>query len=219
MFIGHLAVALGAKSIDRQVPLPLLIGASFGIDLLWPIFILIGIETVEIDPGNTAFTPLYFVSYPWSHSLLTVLGWSLLLGLIARGMGLSSKSAILVGGLVTSHWVLDWLTHRPDLPLWPGGKVTGLGLWNSIPATMIVEGSMLVLGAILFFRTVKPNGWKGWIAISSLLLLVVAIWASQPFSPPPPSSEAIAIVGLTTFLLPLWGLWIEKQSTELSHAA
>ena len=212
-------MALGAKSIDRQVPLPLLIGASFGIYLLWPIFLLIGIETVEIDPGNTAFTPLYFVSYPWSHSLLTVLGWSLLLGLIARGMGLSSKSAILVGGLVTSHWILDWLTHRPDLPLWPGGKVTGLGLWNSIPATMIVEGSMLVLGAILFFRTVKPSGWKGWIAISSLLLLVVAIWASQPFSPPPPSSEAIAIVGLTTFLLPLWGLWIEKQSTELSHAA
>jgi hypothetical protein len=219
MFVGHLAVALGAKSIDRQTPLSLLIGASFGIDLLWPVFLLAGIETVEIDLGNTAFTPLNFVSYPWSHSLLTVLGWSLLLGFIVKRVGFSKRSSVLVGGLVTSHWVLDWFTHRPDLPLWPGGELTGLGLWNSIPGTYVVEGAMLVIGTYLFLQTAKPNGWKGWLAISSLLVLVVAIWGSQPFSPPPPGSEAIAIVGLTMFFLPLWGMWIERQSIQLSHAA
>jgi len=103
MFVGHLAMALGAKSVDRRVPLSLLIGASFGIDLLWPVFLLIGFEAVEIDPGNTAFTPLDFVSYPWSHSLVTVLGWGVLLGLIAHRFGITRKEATLVGGLVVSH--------------------------------------------------------------------------------------------------------------------
>jgi membrane-bound metal-dependent hydrolase YbcI (DUF457 family) len=172
-----------------------------------------GIESVEIDSGHTAFTPLDFVSYPWSHSLLAVLGWSLLLGWLAYRTGGSRKGAVLVGGLVTSHWVLDWVTHRPDLPLWPGGKMTGLGLWNSVPATLIVEGAMLALGTMLYFRVVRPTGWKGWLATTSLLLLVVAIWSSQPFSPPPPGPDAIAVVGLTMFLLPLWAWWIERQST------
>lgn len=213
MFAGHLAVALGAKSIDRSAPLFWLIGASFGIDMLWPIFLMIGVESVEIDPGNTAFTPLDFVSYPWSHSLLMVLGWSLLLGFLVYRSGLSKRTSLLIGGLVTSHWVLDWVSHRPDLPLWPGGQMTRLGLWNSVPATLIVEGAMFGLGVFLFLQTVELNGRKGMLALYSLLLLVVAIWASQPFSPPPPNAGAIAVVGLSMFLLPLWGMWIEKNSS------
>jgi len=115
--------------------------------------------------------------------------------------------------------VLDWFTHRPDLPLWPGGQLTGLGLWNSVPATLAAEGAMLVFGTNLFVRSANLNGWKGKLALFSLLALVVMIWASQPFSPPPPSSSAIAVVGLSMFLLPLWGVWIEKSTTSIAHAA
>jgi hypothetical protein len=64
MFIGHLAVALGAKSLAPRVPLAWLVGAAFGLDLLWPVFLQLGFEHVRIDPGNTAFTPLDFESYP-----------------------------------------------------------------------------------------------------------------------------------------------------------
>ena len=212
MFAGHLAVALGAKSVDRRVPLGLLIGASFGIDILWPILLLVGAESVVVDPGNTAFTALDFVSYPWSHSLLMVLVWSALLGFMATRFKVSRRGAWLVGGLVVSHWVLDWITHRPDLPLWPGGLQTGLGLWNSIPGTFVVEGTLLAVGTWLYIRSRTFHGWKPWFALGSLLALVVVIWASGPFAPPPPGETAIAYVGLSMLLLPLWGWWIDRSA-------
>lgn len=212
MFAGHLAVAFGAKSIAPKVPLSLLIGASFGIDILWPIFLLMGIESVAIDPGNTAFTALDFISYPWSHSLLMVLGWGLLLGAIAFRFGISRKGAIITGSVLASHWLLDWITHRPDLPLWPGGSETGMGLWNSVLGTYLVEGSMMALAIIMYSRSVVFKGWQGRIAFYSLLFLVLFIWGSQPFSPPPPDVQAVAFVGLTMLLLPFWGMWIERNS-------
>ncbi len=212
MFAGHLAVAFGAKSAAPKVPLSLLIGASFGIDILWPIFLLLGIESVAVDPGNTAFTALNFTSYPWSHSLVMVLGWGLLLGVVALRLGISRRGAVTTGLVVVSHWLLDWITHRPDLPLWPGGSVTGLGLWNSLIGTYLVEGSFLALAVILYSRSVTFIGWQGRLAFYSLVLLVLFIWASQPFSPPPPDAQAIAFVGLTMLLLPFWGMWIEKNA-------
>lgn len=219
MFAGHLAVALGAKSMDERTSLSLLIGASFGIDLLWPVFLLIGIESVEIDPGNTAFTPFNFVSYPWSHSLLAVIVWATLVFFFAKRFGVSKRGSLLAGALVISHWVLDWLTHRPDLPLWPSGPQTGLGLWNSISMTLIVEGSILLLTTVLFLRSIKPQGWKGKVAFFSLLALVTVIWASGPFSPAPPNSEAVALVGLSMILLPLWGMWIDRTSHPITRGA
>ena len=220
MFAGHLAVAFGAKTVAPKVPLSLLIGASFGIDILWPVFLLMGIESVAIDPGNTAFTALDFISYPWSHSLLMVLGWGLLLGVLAYRFGISRKGAIITGSVLISHWLLDWITHRPDLPLWPGGSTTGMGLWNSVLGTYLVEGSLLAMAVFLYSRTVAFKGWQGRIAFYSLLLLVLSIWASQPFSPPPPDAQAVAIVGLTMLLLPFWGMWIERNSVFREiHAA
>lgn len=219
MFVGHLAVAVGAKSVARTVPLPLLIGASFGIDLLCPIFLLFGIETVAIDPGNTAFTALAFVSYPWSHSLLMTLFWGALLGVIAYRFGLPRKGSILVGAVLLSHWILDWLTHSPDLPLWPGGTLVGLGLWNSIPATLVVEGLLVAVAVTLYLRAFEFKGWQGRLAFSSLLILTVIIWAGLPFLPPPPDTQAIALVALSIWLLPLWGIWIEKNVTARSRAA
>jgi len=212
MFAGHLAMAFGAKSVAPKVPLSLLVGASFGIDILWPIFLLLGIESVTVDPGNTAFTALEFISYPWSHSLLMVLGWGVLLGALAFRFGISRKGAIITGSVLVSHWILDWITHRPDLPLWPGGSVTGLGLWNSLIGTYVLEGSFLVFAVFVYLRSVSFKGGQGRIAFYSLLLLVLFIWASQPFSPPPPDAQAVAMVGLTMLLLPFWGMWIERNT-------
>lgn len=214
MFVGHLAVAFGAKSIDRKLPLGLLIGASFGVDILWPIFLLMGLEIVRIDPGNTLFTPLDFVSYPWSHSLLFVVVWSVLLGLIARRFGISKGGSVIAGLLVLSHWVLDLIMHRPDLPLWPGSQAFGLGLWNSLAGTFFVEGGMLAACIGLYLGAFSFPTLKGKIALWSLIALCVAIWASQPFSPAPPSTQAVAFVGLSMLLLPLWGMWIDRNSAD-----
>jgi membrane-bound metal-dependent hydrolase YbcI (DUF457 family) len=216
MFVGHLAAALGAKTVARKAPLPLLIGASFGIDILWPVLLLLGVESVVVDPGNTAFTALDFEWYPWSHSLLMVVVWGVLLAGVVRLAGGSVRVAVVSGGVLVSHWVLDWVTHRPDLPLWPGGVETGLGLWNSVPGTLVVEGLLLVAALVALYRVVEFRRRQGHVALWSLVGLCVVIWASQPFSPPPPGATAIAVVGLSMWLLPLWGWWIERNVTVKS---
>ena len=155
MFVGHLAVALGAKTVEPRPPLAAYVAAAFGLDLLWPLFLLAGIETVRIAPGATAFTPLDFVSYPWSHSLLMAVVWAGLAALVTANILRAGRAAVAVGLVVLSHWMLDWITHAPDLPLWPGGPKSGAGLWNSIPATITVEG-LLFAGAIWFYSRSAP---------------------------------------------------------------
>jgi membrane-bound metal-dependent hydrolase YbcI (DUF457 family) len=215
MFVGHLAVALAAKRTAPRVSLGWLVGASFGIDLLWPILLLTGAERVVIDPGNTAFTPLDFESYPWSHSLLMVGVWAVLVGAIARRRLGDLRGALVVGGLVVSHWVLDWLTHRPDLPLWPSGPVTGLGLWNSVAGTLVVEGVMFAAGIVAYVSATRATSRVGTWALVGLITLTGAIWISGPWSAPPPGATAIAVVGLAMWLFPLWAAWIDRhRSTD-----
>ena len=128
MFIGHFGVGFGAKAAAPRVSLGTLLLAAQFLDLLWPIFLLLGIESVRIDPGNTAVTPLDFVSYPLTHSLLTGVGWGGLLGGAYALHRRWLRGAVVVAATVVSHWVLDWVSHRPDLPLIPGGNKVGLGL-------------------------------------------------------------------------------------------
>lgn len=211
MFAGHLAAALAAKKVEPKVSLGAAVAASFGIDLLWPVFLIVGLETVRVNPGDTAFTSLAFDSYPWSHSLLMVLGWSGLATILGRTVSSSWRIGGVLGALVTSHWILDLVTHRPDLPLWPGGPLVGLGLWNSIPGTIAVEGGFLVLGLVLYLRSTSAVDRVGVAALVGLVGLVTVIWVTQPWAPPPPSAQAIAWVGLSSFLLPLWAHWIERH--------
>ncbi|MFP5245801.1 MAG: metal-dependent hydrolase, partial [Thermoanaerobaculia bacterium] len=170
MFIGHHAASLAAKRIAPAVSLGTLFAASMLIDLLWPVFLLLGIEHVRIAPGNTAFTPLDFYDYPITHSLLAVLGWSVAAAVVYRAMRKSWGDAIVVGALVLSHWLLDFLTHRPDLPLWPGGPKAGLGLWNSVPGTIAVEVTLFVIGLALYLRATVARDRIGSIALWALVL-------------------------------------------------
>src|SRR3977135_108480 len=135
MFLGHFAVGFGAKRAVPGVSLGALFAAGQLADLLWPTFLLLGIEHVEIRPGITTVTPLDFVSYPYSHSLVALTAWGILFG---AGYALLNRSrltaAITICVVVISHWVLDVLVHRPDMPLTIGGSTRlGFGLWNSLP--------------------------------------------------------------------------------------
>jgi membrane-bound metal-dependent hydrolase YbcI (DUF457 family) len=131
MFIGHFGVGMAAKPAARRTSLGTLFLACQFLDLLWPTLVLLGIEKVEVAPGATRLTPLEFVYYPFSHSLLAALVWSALFGLVYFVIRRDPKGSLVCAALVTSHWLLDVLVHKPDLPLSPGSTVKiGLGLWN-----------------------------------------------------------------------------------------
>lgn len=215
MFAGHAALALALKPRLPRQSLGILFAATFFIDLVWPVLLILGIERVAIDPGNTAFTPLDFQHYPWTHSLLTVLIWAPLFAFVALRFKVSDRRAfLLLAFLVFSHWLLDLLSHRPDLPLTPGASPKlGLGLWNSIPGTLLVEGGLYALGVTLYVRSTVARDRVGSIGLWSLLVFIFVIWVSGPFSPPPPSAQAIGVVGLLTWLIPVWAHWADSHRT------
>jgi len=211
MFVGHLAVALGAKRLEPKVPLGAAVAAAFGLDLLWPVLLLAGLEAVRVNPNDTAFTHLAFESYPWSHSLAMVLVWSAAAGFIGRRLLGSRRVGAILGALVLSHWLLDLLTHRPDLPLWPGGPVYGLGLWNSVAATLVLEGALIGIGLFLYLQATKANDRAGSLGLYALVALCTLLWVTQPWAPPPPSATAVAWGALILWVLPPWSRWVEKH--------
>src|SRR5512144_2254744 len=123
MFIGHMAVGFVSKRLAPRASSGVLMAAPMALDLLWPVFLLAGWEQVNIDPGNTAFTPLDFVSYPYSHSLVMSAVWGALFASLYWGITRYAAGAMVIGTGVVSHWILDFVTHRPDLPLYPGGTI------------------------------------------------------------------------------------------------
>jgi hypothetical protein len=197
MFIGHFALGFAAKRAAPRVSLAMLFVAAQLADLVWPFLVAVGVERVRIDPGNTAFTPLDFVSYPYSHSLLLLGVWGFALGYGYTALGRAPRStAILLAGLVLSHWLLDFLTHRPDLPLYPGSIKVGLGLWNSVAATMIVESAMFAAGLAAYIRTTRARDAIGRWALAGLAALLVLAYAANITGGAPPSVTAIWIVGI-----------------------
>jgi hypothetical protein len=214
MFIGHFGAGLAAKKIDSKPSLGTLFLASQFIDLLWPVFLLFGLEKVKIEPDNTAFTPLNFILYPFSHSLLGVLIWSVLFGTVYYIIKKNYQSSILLGALVLSHWVLDLLTHKPDLQIFPWSDFkVGLGLWNSIPLTMIVEGAIFFAGTYLYLQSTKATNKKGVYGFWSLIIFLTLVYLMNIFGSPPPDEKTIGVVGLSMWLLVWWGYWIDKNRT------
>ncbi len=211
MFLGHIAVGLAGKRFAPRVSLATLLFAPMFLDLLWPIFLLLGWETVRIDPRNTAFTPLAFENYPWSHSLHMTLFWSGLVGIVFRALTRDTRGAVWIGLAVASHWVMDLIAHRPDLPLWPGGPGAGLGLWNSVAATIIVEFLLFIVGLWLYMRVTRPRGGRGRLSLWSLVVVVSLIFLSnlQPL-PAGTSERTIALMALALWLFIPWAWWIDS---------
>ena len=212
VFIGHFALGLAAKRATPRVSLALLFGAAQLADILWPVFVAAGLEQVRIDPGNTAFTPLDFVSYPYSHSLLLLLVWGVLLALLSRPFTRGRRVFAVIAALVASHWLLDFVTHRPDMPLYPGGAKFGLGLWNSIPATAAIEVPLFAAGVWIYSRVTHPRDRTGKWAFGSLIVTLLLIYVANIFSPPPPSVPVLTIVAIAGgVLFTAWSGWADRH--------
>jgi|SRR5689334_4406493 len=213
MFIGHFALGFAAKPAVPRVSLAVLLLASLFADVLWPILVLAGVEQVRIDPGNTAFTPLEFVSYPWSHSLLLLAVWGICLGSAYRIIFGGRRTVVVIALLVVSHWVLDWITHAPDMPLYPGGPKEGLSLWNSVPLTMVVETLMFAAGLYVYMRTTRAKDAIGRWGFVSLGVTLAAIYVVDGvYGAPPPTILALCAVGVAaSVVFTSWAWWTDRH--------
>jgi hypothetical protein len=213
MFVGHLALGLAGKRASAATSLVWFVAAVTFVDLIWPIFLLLGIERAHPDPGNTAFTPIDLASIPWSHSLLMGLVWAGGFMAVARWRGIAMPTAWLLGALVLSHWVLDFFSHAPDLTLWPGEDSRhGLGLWNSMTGTYLVEGALWIAGIAVFLAVRRLRGWNGALAFWSFVVANTAIWVTSPFATPPPDERSLAVFALAGWIVLPWAWWIERTS-------
>lgn len=213
MFIGHFGLGFGAKRMAPAVSLGTLFLAAQLADLLWPTLLLLGVEEVRIDPGITVVTPLDFVRYPYSHSLVALVVWGALFGIVYTLARRSRPAAgLLLAALVVSHWVLDLATHRPDLPLTVGGSERyGLGLWNSLPGTLAVELLLFLGGVFLYVRATAPRDRTGTIALGALVIFLLAVYLMSFFGQPPPNPAAVAWVTQSMWLLVAWGYWVDRH--------
>jgi hypothetical protein len=210
MFIGHFGVALAGKKLAPRTSLGTLFFAAQFLDLLWPVLLLAGLEHVRIAPGITRMQPFDFYDYPISHSLLTSIVWGVLVALAYFGLRRDARGAWVLGILVLSHWVLDVVVHRPDLPLWPGGPKVGLGLWNSWLAGVGLEVLTFGVGIWLYLRTTKARDAVGRYAFWALMALLFSGWAAS-LRAVPPDVKSVAIGSLFMWILVLWGWWIDRH--------
>ena len=212
MFVGHFAVAFAAKRVAPRTSLATLVTAAVFVDVLWPIFVLLGLESVRIAPGNTAFTPLDFVSYPWTHSLLMGILWGGAFGFVYRWRTRYTRGAWVLAALVVSHWVLDFVVHVPDLPLTPWGATRcGLGLWNSVAATVAVEAALFIGGLAVYVATTRARNRIGSVAFWGFVALLLVSYVANIGQPPPNVTglAVAALIGTAVFIA--WIAWFDRN--------
>ena len=212
MLLGHYGVAFAAKRAIPRTSLGTLTLAAQLLDEIWPILLVFGIERVRIAPGLMAANPLDFVYYPYTHSLAAAILWSLVLGTIYFTFRRDPRSAIIIGSLVLSHWILDLPMHRPDLQLWPGSSIrVGLGAWNSIPLTIVLELVVFLGGLAIYLRTTRARDRVGSWSLWSMVVVLLLIFFSGFVSPPPPNERALAYTALGIWLFVPWSYWIDRH--------
>jgi hypothetical protein len=212
MFLGHFGLAFAAKRAAPGVSLAALFTAGQLADVLWPFLLIAGVEQVRIDPGNTAVTPLDFVSYPISHSLLLLCLWGAVFGLVGARIVRGRWVAVTLAALVVSHWVLDVVVHRPDVPVYPGGPRLGLGLWNSVPGTIAMELLLFGAGVWVYARETRARDGVGRWAFAALVVFLLLVYAGNLIGGPPPSVAILAWSAIAgSFLLLLWAWWTDRH--------
>ena len=214
MLLGHYAVGMAAKPLAPRASLGTLIAAAILLDLIWPMLLLAGVEVVAIRPGATKVIPLVFISYPWSHSLAMSIAWAILFGTGYLMLRRYFTGAVIVALLVVSHWLLDFIVHVPDLPLipFPGNSPRfGLGLWNSLPATLIAELGLFALGLWIYARATTARDLAGHWGLVGMIAVLLLIFAGATFGPPPPNTAAIAYSDLAQWLFIALAAWIDKH--------
>jgi hypothetical protein len=199
MFVGHYGVSFAAKKCDQSLPLWLLFLAVQFLDVLWAPLILLGIEKVRIVPGITRSNPLDLYYMPYTHSLVAAVLWSVAVAGLFKALAPRARvsSAAILGAVVFSHWVLDLIVHRPDLPLYDNSAKVGLGLWNRPVLAFLLEGALLFGGIVLCIRTgaVRPA------LVTVFGLVMLGIQAYLFFGPPPVSARAAAATALVVYVV------------------
>ena len=214
MFVGHYGVSFATKKVDASIPLWTLFLAVQWLDVIWAPLVLLGIEKVRIVPGFTATNPLDLYYMPYTHSLVAALMWSAAAAgayrLVSRA---TARTSLLVGLAVFSHWILDFVVHRPDLPLYDNTAKVGLGLWNHPTLAFCLEALLLFGGMVAFLRARPTHG----IAIATFGVVMLGVQAYVFFGPPPASpataaSTALAAYGI--FALLIWFLADRRASVR-----
>ncbi len=227
MFIGHFALGYAAKRWAPSLSLAALFAAALFADLFWPVLVALGIEQVRIAPGITASTPLEFISYPYSHSLLTLtlfgaaFGWAVRLRASRDAAPIAavaptapvapSHPASSCSCSSISHWVLDVVTHIPDLPLYPGGPKFGLGLWNFVTATLVTETVMFAVGVWIYARATTPRDRIGTWAFAGVTAFLFVGFLVNANGTPPPSVTALWVMAIALGAFTLWLSWFADR--------
>lgn len=217
MFIGHYAVGMAAKKWAPKTSLGTLVAAAIWLDIAWPLFLLLGLEHFRLSPGITKMSPFDFYDYPLSHSLVMALAWAGLWGLVYLMMGKNDgKGAWILGALVVSHWFLDYIVHRPDLPILPAEQSFmvhkyGFGLWDHPAATILVEGVLFVAGFWLYLTSTKALDAVGNGALWAFGVVLVAIYTWSLVLPPPTNPNLVMLMGFSQLLFVAWAYWIDDH--------
>jgi hypothetical protein len=212
MFLGHFAVAFAAKRAAPSLPLGTLFLAAQLADLVWPTLVLLGVESFAVKPGITAVTPLDFIHYPWSHSLVALAFWGAVLGGACVAWRRRAWPGLVLFALVVSHWLLDVASHRPDVPLTIDGDGRyGLGLWHSVAATLAVEALLFAAGIAVYLRSTRALDRTGQWALAGLIAFLAVAYLASVFGPPPPDVAAVAWTAQSIWLLVAWGYWIDRH--------
>ena len=217
MFIGHYGVGLASKKGAPRVSLGTLFMAAQWLDLIWPILLVLNVEHVIIHPGDTKMTSLNFEYYPYSHSLMFSLIWSVLFGLVYYIFRKNLKNSLILALLVLSHWVLDLLVHRPDLALYPGGPFEGFGLWNYPAVEIILEFIIYIGGIVLYLMITKPRDKIGTFSFWGLIILLALFHIVNLTGPPPPDEKMIGYASLSLWLIVLWAYWTDRHREVKTH--
>jgi len=217
MFVGHYGVSFAAKRGDKTIPLWVLFLAVQLLDVFWGVFVLLGIERVRIVPGITASNPLDLYYMPYTHSLVAALLWSLgayVAYRMIRGFAASHRSALLVAIAVFSHWVLDVIVHRPDLPLIDDAPKVGLGLWNYPAPAFLLEIAVLFSGMVLYLRSTTATTHVGRFGFPVFGVVMLIVQAMAFFGAPPPSDRVAAIEALVFYAaFAAVAAWLERRRT------
>jgi hypothetical protein len=211
MFIGHFGVGLAAKGLAARTSLGTLFFAAQFLDLVWPVLLLLGLEHVRIAPGITRMSPFDFYDYPISHSLASAAMWCLVVGAAYYTVRRNAHDAMIVGLAVVSHWALDLVVHRPDLPLWPGGPNVGWGLWNYWIPEIVVEGATFAAGIWMYSTVTRARDGLGRYAFWTLMGFLFCGWVASLLAGAPPNEQAMAWGALGMWIVMPWAWWADRH--------
>jgi membrane-bound metal-dependent hydrolase YbcI (DUF457 family) len=219
MFLGHFAVGFASKGLAPRASLGVLMVAPLLCDVVMPVFLALGVEHVRIDRGATAVLPLDLYDYPWSHSLVMTIAWAIAAAALYRILRGDTRAALVIGAAVMSHWVLDFVTHRADMQLWPGSATrVGLGLWHSVIGTIAVEAPIFAAGVAIYAGVTRARDRVGRVALAALVIVLVAMYAASFFVQPP--DVATVIVGsFVAWVFFPWAAWVDRHREGVARGA